>query len=64
MKEDLKLTPDDTVVVKMDIEEAEWRVLPGEMSTAVASFPFIPYSRLLCSGGDGHRGGWVEGAAR
>ena len=28
--DELRLTPDDTVVVKMDIEEAEWLVLGGE----------------------------------
>ena len=30
MKEELKLTPNDTVVVKMDIEGAEWQVLRGK----------------------------------
>ena len=30
MRDELRLTPDDTVVVKMDIEEAEWGVLGGE----------------------------------
>lgn len=30
IKEELKLTPEDVLIVKMDIEGAEWEVLPGE----------------------------------
>lgn len=30
MLEELQLTAEDTVVIKMDIEESEWEVLPGE----------------------------------
>jgi len=30
IKEELKLTAADAVIVKMDIEDEEWWVLPGE----------------------------------
>ncbi|CAI5519376.1 unnamed protein product [Closterium sp. Naga37s-1] len=63
IKDVLRLTAGDTLVVKMDIEGKEWDVLPGEsicvhiaLSLSVSHSTCQAHSRGHAGGEDGHRG--------